>query len=76
MKVYGIYKGCKYEGGTVLPTMFLNQEDARKELMKHVDDENSYWTEPGETDMRLVETTPICFENSCDVMCVKEFNVV
>jgi hypothetical protein len=78
MKVYGIYKGCKYEGGYIMPTMFYNQEEARVELMKHVEDENSYWNkdEPSDSDMILKETSPVCFETSCDVICVKEFEVV
>lgn len=71
MKLYGIYQGCKFEGGFVGPTLFLNQADAIEELKRIVEDHNKYWYD--EIDFQLTETSPVLYENQHDVACIKEF---
>lgn len=40
MKIYGIYKGCDFEGGGVMQTFFKDELVAINELEKVVTEEN------------------------------------
>ena len=79
MKVYGIYEGCKYEGGGVKGTLYMNQQDAIQSLDEFVADYNSYWEDEDGVDyadMRYQKTSDVLYETSCDIICVKEFELI
>ena len=73
-KVYGIYKGCKFEGGYVLSPLYYKREVAQHYAKKLAENDNS---EASKYE-RLIykQTDPDTWENSMDIIKVLEFEII
>jgi hypothetical protein len=81
--VYGIYSGCRFEGGGVGNIMYRNIDDARKALMEQKDKKQAeiddlYSDDPEDREtfsFKQMDGNDI-WQSSIDVIEIQEFEVV
>ena len=62
MKIYGIHKGCKFEGGGSLNVFFKSRENARSFMREIVEEENK----------RIEQHNERLKEDGCELFCYYE----
>lgn len=79
-KAYGVYSGCIHEGGGCDNNIYLDKENARKECLRRVEEENKQFTEwnkqDGGYDFALyTERQPDYWQCAHDCICIQEFDI-